>query len=484
MEARVNSGQSSSLFMLTIHANPAHNCENPTRRSFVKAGTLGLGGLSLPGLLRAEARSGVHSSHKAIIHIHLDGGPPQMDMIDPKPDAPIEFRGEFGAIPTSVPGIRLSELMPKSASIAHKLIFLRSLVGSAGRHDAFQCQSGFSFKDLEGIGGRPSMGSVVNKLRGAPDDPAPAFIDIMQGRGQVRNSARPGFLGPVYRPFRPDISDQFHRELEAGMKGELKRLGHRARNVPLKLSDEIPMGRLDDRLSLLNRMDALRREVDSSGSMDAMDQFTQQAVRILTSGRLADAMDLEKEDPRTLERYTPTHLKASDKFYTAEGPMAARKLLLARRLVEAGARVVSLSLSDFDTHSENFSRMRNLVPVFDHALHALITDLEERGMLDDVTIVAWGEFGRTPKVNSKAGRDHWPRVSMGMLAGGGMQTGQVIGATDRYAGEAIERPVHYQDVIATLYHNLGIDTRKEQLIDPTGRPQYLLDVGQPIRELI
>jgi uncharacterized protein (DUF1501 family) len=218
--------------------------------------------------------------------------------------------------------------------------------------------------------------------------------------------------------------------------------------------------------------------------MAAMDDFSRQAYGILTSGRLAAAMDLENEDPKMLFRYTPDVREPDAEFYTSEGPMAARKLLLARRLVEAGVRCVSVSISDFDTHQQNFARMRTLGPIVDHAIHALITDLDERGMLEDVTVVAWGEFGRTPKINDKAGRDHWPKVAMGLLAGGGMRGGQVIGATDRYAAEAVERPVHYQDVIATLYHNIGIDARSVTIDDNSGRPQYLVTNGRPISELI
>ena len=237
------------------------------------------------------------------------------------------------------------------------------------------------------------MGCVISQLLGSPSDAAPAFVDIMQGRGQVRRSARPGFLGPVYKPFQPDISHLFHRELEQGMNGELARLKREAPPTNLSLTDGVTLGRLDDRLGLLGGLDRLRAEVDASGSMGAKDEFTQQAVQILTSGRMAKALDLESEDPAVLAKYTPPWTKNPDQFYTAEGPAAARKLLLARRLVEAGVRVVSVSISDWDTHRLNFSRMRDLVPIFDFALHALVTDLKERGMLDDVTILAWGEFG-------------------------------------------------------------------------------------------
>jgi len=443
---------------------------------------MGFGGLSFADLLRAEGGAGIGSSRRAIINIHLDGGPPQMDLIDPKPEASAEVRGEFAPIPTRIPGFHLTELMPKMASIADKAVFIRSLVGAEGKHDAFQCMSGFSEKDLQSIGGRPAMGCVVNKLLGTPQDEVPAFVDLMQGRPLARNSGRPGFLGPAYNAFRPDISHLFQRELEDGMKVELAKLGP-GHSTRLELLDGMPVGRLDQRLELLASLDQLPRALDSAGNMDALDQFTQQAYSILTSGRISAAMDLEREDPKVLERYTP---RVSDRLasYTSEGPQAARKLLLARRLVEAGVRCVSVSISDFDTHQKNAARMRHLGPIVDHALHALITDLDERGMLDEVTVVAWGEFGRSPQVNKDGGRDHWPKVAMGIMAGGGMPGGQVIGATDRNAAEAIERPVHYQDVIATLYHKLGIDARSITVTDPTGRPQYLVDRGAPIAELI
>src|ERR671937_1060089 len=193
----------------------------PSRRAFLTAGALGVGGWTLADLLHAEAAAGIQSSEKAVINIHLDGGPPQMDMIDLKPEAPVEIRGEFRPIAARVPGLRICELMPRVAGIADKFAFVRSLVGSAGAHDAFQCQSGFTAGDLQSLGGRPALGSVVAKLRGSPQDVAPPFVDLMQGRPLVRNSARPGFLGPTYNPFRPDISRMFARELEPGMKREL-----------------------------------------------------------------------------------------------------------------------------------------------------------------------------------------------------------------------------------------------------------------------
>lgn len=454
-----------------------------SRRQFLSAGAIG-GGLTLARLLQAEEAAGIRKSHKAVINIHLDGGPPQMDMIDLKPQAPVEIRGEFQPIPTKVPGIQICELLPKMAAMADKFVFVRSLVGASNLHDAFQCQSGFDAKSLVSIGGRPAMGCVVGKLQATAADVAPPFVDLMQGRPLVRNSARPGFLGPTYGPFRPDISNVFERTLEPAMVGELARKGDN-HTTALTLSQELSQSRLQDRTALRSGLDRLRGQVDRSGSMDALDSFTKQAVGILTSGRFAGAMDLTREDPRVIERYT---LKTSDNSppsTTSDRPNATLKFLLARRLVESGVRCVSISLSDFDTHSSNFPRLRGLLPILDHGLTTLVADLEERGLLDDVSIVAWGEFGRTPKVQAtNGGRDHWPAVGMALLAGGGMKTGQVIGETDRYAGAASSRPVSYPDVFATLYQRMGINARGVTITDPTGRPQYLLDQGEVIRELV
>jgi uncharacterized protein (DUF1501 family) len=468
--------------MFALFGQPYRHCDGISRRRFLTAGALGLGGLTLADLLRAEASAGIRSSTKAVINIHLDGGPPHMDMIDPKPDAPVEVRGDVKPIATKVAGLRLTELMPRVASIADKFAFVRSLVGSAGAHDAFQCQSGFKAADLRSLGGRPAFGSVIAKLRGSAKDTAPSFVDLMQGRPLVRNSARPGFLGPTYNPFRPDMSKMFARELEPGMKRELAARGP-SHTIQLTLVDGLTPERLSDRAALRSAFDNARRDLDNSGTLDAMDQFTQQAVNILTSGRFAGALDLSKEPSQVLERYTaPTAPGA--RFYTSEDGHSARKLLLARRLIEAGVRCVSVSFSDFDTHSNNFPRIRQLVPIVDHALHALVTDLDQRGMLGEVAIVVWGEFGRTPRINRNGGRDHWPAVGPALLAGGGMKGGLVIGATDRLAGRVVSRPVSYQEVFATLYRTLGINPGTTTLTDPNGRPQHLLERGEVMRELI
>jgi hypothetical protein len=470
--------------MLSIQGKPYRHCDGVTRRNFLTAGALTMGGLTLVDLLRAEAAAGVRGSHKAVINVHLDGGPPHLDMIDLKPLAPVEIRGEFTGISTALPGYQICEHMPQLAAMADRLVFIRSLVGAAGAHNAFQCQSGFNEKDLQSLGGRPAMGCAVGRLKGTASDVAPSFVDLMQGRPFVRNSARPGFLGPAYQAFRPDISRLFERPLEEGMKRELVARGDN-HSTRLTLLEELTTIRLRDRTSLLGDLDRLRREVDSSGMMNAMDSFTQQAVGILTSGRFAAAMDLAQEDPRVLARYSIADPDLAEAVGTSEGAPAIKKFLLARRLVEAGVRCVSISLSDFDTHSQNFPRMRRLLPIFDHGLATLLTDLEDRGLADDVTIVGWGEFGRTPTIDVKSGgRHHWPNVGMALLAGGGMRTGQVLGESDRLGGSALSRAIHYKDVFATLYHNLGINAREVTLTDPSGRPQYLLDEGEPLRELV
>jgi len=454
-----------------------------SRRQFIAQSAAGIGGLTLSQLLWAEAAAGVRNSRKAVINIHLDGGPPQMDTIDMKPDAPREIRGELTSIATAIPGFRMVELMPKMAALADKFAFIRSIVGCDDRHDAFQCVSGFKTEVLSSIGGRPALGSVLAKLKGKPSDDIPPFVDLFQGRGMARDSARPGFLGPTYTPFRPDMSKFYTRELDPNLVRALAERGHN-HVLSLSLNSALTPNRLRGRVDLLEKFDRFRRDIDRSGSMEAMDHFTQQAVSILTSSKFAEAMDLSREDPAVVERYALPEPNLSRYKYSDEAK-ATTKLLLARRLVEAGVRYVTVSFSDFDTHTDNYPRLKYSLPIVDHALTALVTDLQERGMLDDVTIVAWGEFGRTPQIDlNTAGRHHWPRVAPAILAGGGIKTGQVIGATDKHAGAAVARPVHFQDIFATLYHNLGIDLRSTTISDPNGRPHYLVEHGETIKELI
>jgi hypothetical protein len=239
--------------------------------------------------------------------------------------------------------------------------------------------------------------------------------------------------------------------------------------------------RLADRKSLLSSIDQFRRELDGNGSMAGFDSFQQRAFDILTSSRMLSALDISAEDTTLRERYG----KGTDKVQGDAAPRLNEQFLLARRLVEAGVRVVTLSYSFWDWHGNNFQIAKQNLPDFDQAISALIEDLDQRGMLESTTVIAWGEFGRSPKINTDGGRDHWPNVSCALLAGGGMKTGQVIGATDRLGGEAVLRPVTFQEVIATLYHNLGINASTTTVTDLTGRPHYLVDDGyQPIKELI
>ena len=365
----------------------------------------------------------------------VGGGPSHLDTFDLKPEAAREFRGEFRPIPTNVPGMDICEHMPLLAQSADKYAIIRSLTGSIADHSDFPTQTGYPRQDLQSLGGRPSIGSVVAKLLGSGPG-APPFV--------AYNGSYSGYLGSVYKPYRPQGGE-------------------------LRLSGQMTATRLRSRTELLGYLDGMRREVDNSGQMDALDAYAQQAVDLVTSGQVADALDLNKEDPKIRERYGN------------DGKM----FLTSRRLVEAGVRVVTFNWGSWDTHSNNFGHLRNQLPKFDCATNALLHDLYERGLDKDVSVVIWGEFSRTPRINNnKGGRDHWLDVAMCLLAGGGMRTGQAIGKSSKNGEHAVERPVHIQEVFATLYHNLGIEVRSTTITDPAGRPQYLVDRREPIHELI
>lgn len=427
-----------------LGANKKNYCDRVSRRNFLKVGAMGVGGLTLSDVLRAESQQGIGSSKKAIINIHLGGGPSHQDMWDLKPDAPTEYRGEFTPITTNVPGMDICELYPKLSKMADKFAIIRGMVGSVNEHSSSTAMTAYKKDNLKNAGGRPSGGSVISKLCAGSPNTAPPFVSLM-------NNVTPGYLGPLHQPYRPDGTGRSNLEMNT-----------------------VTADRLTDRRALLKKMDRMRREADSTGKMEAMDEFTARAVDIVSSGKMAAALDYTKESKETQKRYMGHE---QGRFRDN------RNFLLARRLVEAGVRCVAMQWGGWDTHSNNFVSLRSQLPAMDAGLSALITDLYDRSMLDDVTIVVWGEFGRTPKVNTKAGRDHWPRVSAAWMAGGGMKTGQVVGATDRYAGEAIE-PVHLHNIHATLYHNMGIDPETQQFFDRAGRPQYLLDERKPIAQLV
>jgi hypothetical protein len=446
--------------MLTILGQPQRHpfCDGLKRRDFLKIGGLAMGGLALPELLRAEAAAGIRGSHKAVIMIFLPGGPPHQDFLDLKPNAPAEIRGEFSPLKTNVPGIEICELLPKLAGMMDKLVVIRSIIGATGDHYAFQCMTGRTHRQ-QPPGGWPSMGSVLSKLEGASDPSVPPFVGLAPKMGHMpwADPGQPGFLGIAHAPFKP----------EGDGKGDM-------------VLDGISLDRLRDRRALLTAFDRFRRDADSTGTMQGMDSFNQQALGVLTSSRLADALDLSKENPRVVERYGEGDPKNRDDG----GPKLMSHFLIARRLVEAGARCVTCAFSRWDWHGQNFKAAREDMPLLDQGVSALVEDLHQRGLDRDVSVVVWGEFGRTPKINKDAGRDHWPQVSCAMLAGGGMRTGQVIGATNRLAEYPVQRPVTFGEVFATLYHNLGIDINTTTIRDLTGRPQYLVDHVQPMRELI
>jgi hypothetical protein len=445
--------------MLTL-LGPVHraDCDGISRRDFLRVGGLAMGGLSLPQLLAREAAAvpAVRSPHKAVIMVFLAGGPPHQDMVDLKPNAPREIRGEFEPIDTTVPGLQFCEHMPRLAQRAHRLAVIRSIVGCRDEHTAFQMLTGFTETPFKRQG-RPALGSIVSYLQGPVDPAIPPFVGLSPKTREPRwgDPGSSGYLGLAHAPFTPNRGETVD---------------------PTKTG--IPVERYAHRKALLDQMDEFRRALDRDDALAGMDAFNRAAFEILTSRKLVDAMDVTREDPRLRARYGIGDMKQE-----ADGPPCCMDhFLMARRLVEAGARCVTISFGRWDTHGNNFKENARRIPKLDMALSALIDDLDARGLTDDVAVVVWGEFGRTPKVNKGAGRDHWPRVSMAMLAGGGLRMGQVIGATDKDAAYAKDRPVHVQEVFATLYQHLGIGP-EAHVPDQTGRPMYLLDRYEPIREL-
>jgi Protein of unknown function (DUF1501) len=449
--------------MLTIFGRKSVYCDGIGRRSFLKIGGLSMGavgGINLANLMRAEGAAAVSGSNKSVINIFLGGGPPHQDMWDIKSEAPREIRGEFSAIDTAVPGIRIGECFPKLAAIMDRLVVIRSVVGCSGAHDAHQCLTGWERRNIESIGGRPSIGAVLSKVYGPKDPGIPPIVALAEKTRHVPWSepGGPGFLGAGYQAFRPS--------------------GQGMEDLTL---NGVTLERLQDRHSLLQGLDTLKRNADATGTMKGMDAFTEAAFGVLTSNRLADALDISKEPDEVRERYGDGK---PYKYQYDGAPTCNEHILLARRLVEAGVRSVTLSFGRWDSHGQNFDLVRDHGGKLDQAVSALVLDLEERGMLNDVTVLVWGEFGRTPRINANAGRDHWPQLSCALLAGGGMKLGQAIGESNRLGEHAISRPVNVQEVIATAYHNLGIDVMNTTIADPTGRPQFLLDVREPIRELV
>jgi uncharacterized protein (DUF1501 family) len=445
------------------------------RRSFMRAGMLGAMGLTMSDLLRLEARAALAGKlakrPTSVIILYMRGGPSQLETFDMKPDAPAEFRGEFAPISTSVPGLQVCELLPMTARVMHKFSVIRSLHHrkedgnsdhTLGDHINF---TGYpSRKNDDNNTYSPSIGSIVAKQMQPLNPKLPAYVMIPK----IIPGTDSAYLGPACRPF--------------------ETLADPATPGPFKVQNMQPpeglsMGRIDDRRALLHDLDQLRRDVDRTGMIDAMDKFQQQAWGIVTSPEARNAFDLDAEPAAVRQRYGFMSPFKSRVRAGGDTPAWSQRVLLARRLVEAGVRLVTVDLRWWDTHEDNFYSLKNsFLPRFDQAYSALIEDLDQRGLLETTMVLAWGEHGRTPRVNSMAGRDHWGNAFCAAMAGGGIQGGRMIGSTDDKASEPKDNPKIPHDVLATLYRHLGVDTTMTYP-DQTGRPVAILPAGAPITEL-
>lgn len=446
--------------MLHVTGNSSRNCEGISRRSFLTIGALGLGGLALPDLLRlraAQTEAGKSPVDRAVILIWCDGGPTQFETYDPKPEAPAEYRGQWQAIQTKLPGVQFGELLPRQAQLADKLAIVRSCAHKESGH-------GSAIKNLntgylhppgtnEGTFLYPAAGSIVAKVREDQRRNLPHYVCVPTAgvfKGEVGGGA---YLGTAYDPFAANPAD-----------------GPRALQVPGELTAE----RLLNRKALLTSLDRLRRDADASGMMEGMDAFTRQAFEMVTGKAAREALDLNRESASTRDRYGRT---------MERGHSWGQSLLLARRLVEAGVSFVTVGCGGWDDHGQALVKdLPRRASIYDAAVAALIEDLHERGLDKKVAVLIWGEFGRTPRIN-KGGRDHWPSSMSALLAGGGLKMGQVIGSTNAKGERPRDRSLHPNDVWATLYKQLGID-HTQAFVNPQGRPIPILPHGTPIAELV
>ncbi len=451
----------------------AEMCRGPIRRrEFLRLGTLALGGMSLADLLAARASAGEAARDASVILFWMWGGPSQLETYDLKPDAPSEYRGPFRPVATKVPGLDVCELFPLQAEVGDKVSLIRSL------HHTMSAHNDASIELLTGKtpakpdptstsrSEHPDFGMFASKLLGGRPDGLPRYVGIPRQPFMTQ----PTYLGISHSAF---------------ATGDPSKEGYRPPN--LSLSAGVDGHRLDDRRGLLAQFDRMRREVDDSGLREGLDGFQSSALQMLTNPRIAEAFDLTKEDPRLRDRYG-RHLWG-------------QSMLLARRLAEAGSSVITVdalapTLADryfsWDDHINTQTRwdladaMRHRAPFMDQALSALISDVYARGLDRKVLIVAAGEFGRTPRLTHASGligRDHWPDAQAALVSGGGLRMGQVVGATNSRGEYPAERPLSPQDLLATIYRHLGIDTRAE-FRDFAGRPFPILSGGEPIRELI
>ena len=428
-----------------------------------------MAGLSLPQVLKAESAAdpAKTSKEKSVIILWQRGGPSQHETWDPKPDAPQDYRGAFGATSTKVPGIQICDLLPKCAKVMDKFSIIRSLFHTDAGHSAGDQIMFTGYPPSKGNPNEnfyPSCGSIVAEQQGHLNPDLPPYVIIPKRLPGVD----PAYLGKKYAPF--------ETQADPAVEGPF--------NLPnFSLGDSLSLNRLDSRKGLLKSFDEIRREVDVSGSMEAADGFNQQAFDILTSPKARDAFDLDAEPRKLRERYGFMPAYKAPTPDRCGVPAWSQRMLLARRLVEAGVRLVTVDLRWWDTHVKGYETMRDgFLPRWDQAYSALLQDLEDRGLSDNVMVVAWGEFGRTPKVNSTGGRDHYPNVFSASVSGGGIQGGRVIGESDSKGAEPKERPVQPQEVLATMYRHLGIDYNKHYL-DHGGRPVPVLPFGAPISEL-
>jgi hypothetical protein len=418
--------------MLTFTGRSQQCGDGVSRRDFLRIGALAVGGLTLADVLRLQAQAGSPGAPKSVIMIYLPGGPTHLDTYDLKPGAPAEIRGEFNPIKTNVPGMEFCELMPKQATIADKLTVVRGLV-TANEHSAHMVMTGFSDKIK-----RPAFGSVVSYLRGKGSS-LPPYVSMMNNS----RSENPEYTGSAHKPFVPSGQGLDNLSLVSG----------------------VSTNRLSERKALLASLDNIRRDMDVDGSLKGIDSYNARALDMIASTKARDAFDVSHESKTTRELYGNDN----------EG------FLKARRLVEAGVSVVTLSTGSWDTHGQNFMSMRNQLPRIDRGIYALVTDLQARGMGDDVAVVMWGEFGRTPRINKGAGRDHWPSAGFALLAGG-PTAGQVIGESDAHGDRPKGNPVTPSNVLSTLYRHLGIDPALV-IHDTSGRPMYLLDERRTLQDL-
>ena len=457
--------------MLQIEtAGLSRNCQGTTRRTALKAGFLGLCGLTLPDLYRARAEGQAAANDKSVILLWLDGGPSQLETYDPKPEAPSEYRGPYETIATNVPGMNISEILPLHAKHADKMVFVRSLHHGTGDHFAgahWMLTGKFGSTSVNLPQKFPSVGSYVSRVHGPNQPGMPAYVGLPSAQSVYLFPGYQGsaYLGGAYNPFDVDTEQKY---LGANAAVQI--------NKPKCLDSftGLEPARAGDRFNLLGQLDNVHRKVDQSGRMDAMDRHQQNAMSLILGGKARSAFDLEKEDPRLADKY-------------GRGPWG-RYTLMARRLVEAGVSFVTVDMPHWDDHSNIKEGHGYKLPHVDKAVSALLEDLELRGMLDKVLVMVMGEFGRTPRINTGQpgipipGRDHWGDAISVLLAGGGLKGGQVYGATNDKAERPIDKAIKPCDLLATVYRVMGIDPTLS-FPDRAGRPIPILDEGHAMTEL-